>query len=291
MKNLVFLFSLLFGFNAFSAVKCSDYLHTLSKAPLFSSEIPAEVYNGSVKAAKEFVKNEDLSKVYDMSFSELTALSGRSPKYTYKDMLAFLLSENIERGRVDVVRALLASKHVELNDNKMSAYTPLFQAISKRNIEMLKLLLSDGRLDVNHSPIPQMSPLSYAVSQKSIEMVKLLLADKNLEVNQVIRESLFAGGGRVITTHPLVISVEKDLREIFDLLLSDLRTNPSGLEGGVTTPLLASTKSRDTYYKRALLAFKGIDVEVQDAQGRAFIHYIQTKAQELEYYAPLAPAD
>ncbi len=326
MKNLLVLLLLFASFNAHARkLQCNEYLYQVPRSPVFSESLPADIYNGSIRAAERFVRSEDVNRSYEMSFLSNTMLVGQSPKYTHKEMLAFLLSESVEKGRVEVVRALLKSPHIDLNSNLMSTYPPLFQAVAKSDFVMVKLLLGDSRIDVSYSPIPGMSVLAYAVKRKhvkmvevlvadgrvdvnsspvvgksllayavdggSVELVKLLLASNDIEVNQLIRSEIYLGGILAMTTHPLVVAIQKDSRVIFDLLLSDKRTNPSGLEGSVTTPLIESTKVEDAYYKRKLLVHPDMDLSVRDARGHDIAHHTRTKAEELELKVPLHPAD
>lgn len=271
MKLGLFFLLISLGLQA-QALRCENILYKLSESPIFTDPLLEGVYSGDHMSARKFVKENSEAKIYEMSF-----LRGSVGKISRTDLMNIFLIRNIEMGKHEAVKELLKSDLVELNDNRLSTLTPLLTAIKSGDAKMVEIVGRESRVDVNKSIFNDRSILGYAVHLGNVDVVKAVLSLKGIELNQLAVE----------IAHPLSIAIRKRDRAIFDLLMSDSRANPSGLEGSVTTPLIETMRLGEREFMNSLLRDSRLDDGVKNAEGRVARTYLKTSGDVLRYNAPL----
>lgn len=119
---------------------------------------------------------------------DLTALrafiaAGLDVNKLYVNNYTPVLVSAAESGRVEVVRLLLDTPTVDVNEGDESLWTALMSAIENRHVEIVRLLLDAPNIDVNARDRRLWTALMFAAYGGNKVIVRLLLAAPGINVN------------------------------------------------------------------------------------------------------------
>jgi ankyrin repeat protein/nucleoside phosphorylase len=163
------------------------------------------------------------------------------------------------RGKIAIVKVLLASRKIDVNARDKNAQTPLSWAARNGHSEVVKLLLAHGGIEVDVKDSQGQKPLSQAAMFGYSEVVKLLLAHGGIEVD--VKDSQ----GQT----PLSQAAMFGYSEVVKLLLAHggIEINLKDKECG-RTPLSWAATSGHSEVVKLLLEHGGIEVDMKDSQGQ-----------------------
>jgi ankyrin repeat protein len=93
------------------------------------------------------------------------------------------LVEAIDKGRIDIVQAILEHSHIDINAKNQRGNSALVKAINKGEADIVQAMLQRPHIDVNTTNQNGDSALDQAINKRKIAVIILMLRHPHIDVN------------------------------------------------------------------------------------------------------------
>lgn len=133
----------------------------------------------------EIMSNLFSYAVYAKDAFMLDFVLDRCDYYLTKFNISKPILEAVKSDNVDIVKLVLFSKNIDVNETDSIGETPLAKVSLSGNIEILKLLLTFENVDVNKKSVTGATPLHFAARKGHHDIITLLLQNTKINADPV----------------------------------------------------------------------------------------------------------